>query len=120
MSSLISSGSKKEKIRDNPPEKRADAESPGGSGKSGKRGNMKFFVSLAIAMTIDALDVAFPVISPATSVVGAASLLFLWGWRWEILTVAFPESVVGPVAMFPTWTILVLYLGGFKKVPGKK
>lgn len=78
-----------------------------------KHSGLRLFVALAIAITADALDVAFPMISLPVDFVTAILISFIFGWRWETLVVLAPE--IFPVtAMFPTWVILVFYLAGIR------
>jgi hypothetical protein len=82
-----------------------------------RRSGMRLFAGLAIAMTADALDVAFPMVSLPVDFVTAILISILFGWRWETLVVLVPE--IFPVtALFPTWVILVFYLAGLRpKMP---
>jgi hypothetical protein len=65
--------------------------------------------SLAVAVAADALELAFP---PAWLVIDAfatLSFFLIWGLRWEIAVVLLPELVPG-MNVFPSWTLLALYL----------
>jgi hypothetical protein len=78
-----------------------------------KRSGVRLFAGLAIAMTADALDVAFPMVSLPVDFVTAILISLIFGWRWETLVVLAPE--IFPVtAIFPTWVILVFYLSGLQ------
>ena len=77
---------------------------------AGKSAAFKAMASLAVAVAADALEVAFP---PAWLVIdGFATVAFflIWGLRWEIAVVLLPELVPG-MNVFPSWTLLALYLG---------
>ncbi len=77
---------------------------------SGRSAAFKAMASLAVAVAADALEVAFP---PAWLVIdGFATVAFflIWGFRWEIAVVLLPELVPG-MNVFPSWTLLALYLG---------
>ena len=82
-----------------------------------KRSGVRLFAALAIAMTADALDVAFPMVCLPVDFVTAILISMIFGWRWETLIVLAPE-VIPVTALFPTWVILVFYLAGIKT--GKK
>lgn len=75
---------------------------------------LKIAVSLAIAMTADALDLAFPVLSIPVDLAAAVALILIHGVRWEIFAVIAPE-VFPATAPLPTWTLLVIYLATVKK-----
>jgi hypothetical protein len=67
-------------------------------------------VSLALALAADSLEAAFP---PAWVVIDAfttVAFFLIWGLRWEIAVVLLPELVPG-MNVFPTWTLLAIYLG---------
>jgi hypothetical protein len=70
---------------------------------------LKIALSLAVAITADALDIAFPFLSVPVDLFAACSLLLLHGVRWEIFAVIAPE-IFPPTAPLPTWTLLVIYL----------
>jgi len=77
---------------------------------SGKSAAFKATASLALAVVADALEVAFP---PAWLVIDACTTVaffLIWGLRWEIAVVLLPELVPG-MNVFPSWTLLALYLG---------
>ena len=78
-----------------------------------RRSGVRLFVGLAIAMIADALDVAFPMVSLPVDFVTAILISLVFGWRWETIVVMIPE-VIPITSMFPTWVILVFYLGGVK------
>jgi hypothetical protein len=66
--------------------------------------------SLAVAVAADSMEAAMP---PAWLVIDAFTTLtffFIWGLRWEIAVVLLPELVPG-MNVFPSWTLLALYLG---------
>jgi hypothetical protein len=101
----------------NLPQPRSNSAATPAASQTFKRSGVRLFVGLAIAMTADALDVAFPMITLPVDFVTAILISLVFGWRWETIVVMIPE--VFPVtAMFPTWVILVFYLGGVKT--GKK
>jgi hypothetical protein len=85
-------------------------------GGFGKSSAFKAMASLAVAGAADALEVAFP---PAWLVIDACAttaFFLIWGLRWEIAVVLVPELIPG-MNVFPSWTLLALYLG--KKGAGK-
>jgi hypothetical protein len=84
-----------------------------GSAFATKISGTRLFIGLAIAMTADALDVAFPVVSLPVDFVTALLISLVFGWRWETIVVLIPE-VIPVTSMFPTWVILVFYLAGVK------
>ena len=76
----------------------------------GKSAAFKAMASLAVAGAADALEVAFP---PAWLVIDACAttaFFLIWGRRWEIAVVLLPELIPG-MNVFPSWTLLALYLG---------
>ena len=76
---------------------------------SGKSPAFKEMASLAVGLAADALEVAFP---PAWLVVDAfatVAFFLIWGLRWEIAVVLLPELVPG-MNVFPSWTLLAMYL----------
>ena len=84
------------------------------SQQSAKPSGVRLFVGLAIALTADALGVAFPLITLPVDVVTAILISIVFGWHWETIVVIVPEAL--PVtSMFPTWVILVFYLAGVKR-----
>jgi len=88
---------------------------------SEKNGGKRLFLSLAIGALLDGADVLFgavPSSSVVTSVIAVPAFVMIWGWRWEMLATAFPETIPG-VSMAPCWTILALYLGGVSGLPEK-
>ena len=75
-----------------------------------KSAAFKAMVSLAVAGAADALEVAFP---PAWLLIDACAttaFFLIWGLRWEIAVVLLPELIPG-MNVFPSWTLLALYLG---------
>ncbi len=82
-----------------------------------RRSGVRLFAGLAIALIADALDVAFPMVSLPVDFVTAILISIIFGWRWETLFVLVPE-IIPVTALFPTWVVLVFYLGGVKT--GKK
>ena len=77
---------------------------------SGKADGFKSIVGLAVAAAADALEAAFP---PAWLVIDALTTIaffLIWGLRWEIAVVLLPELVPG-MNVFPSWTLLAIYLG---------
>lgn len=78
-----------------------------------KRSGVRLFIGLAIAITADALDVAFPMLSLPVDFVTAVLISLIFGWRWETLVVLVPE-ILPVTSLFPTWVILVFYLAGIK------
>lgn len=74
-----------------------------------KRAGLRLFAGLAIAMTADALDLAFPLASLPVDFVTAVLISILFGWRWETLAVLAPE-IFPLTSVFPTWVMLVFYL----------
>jgi hypothetical protein len=82
--------------------------SPGGI--SGKSDVFKAMASLAVAVAADSLEAAMP---PAWVIIDAFTTLaffLIWGLRWEIAVVLLPELVPG-MNVFPSWTLLAIYLG---------
>lgn len=78
------------------------------------RSGWKLFLGLAIALTADSLDLAFPTVSFPVDFVAALLLTFLYGLRWEILAILVPE-LFPATSLIPTWTMLVFYLAGIKR-----
>jgi hypothetical protein len=71
---------------------------------------VKAIVGLAVAAAADALGAAFP---PAWLLIDAfttVAFFLIWGLRWEIAVVLLPELVPG-MNVFPSWTLLAIYLG---------
>lgn len=79
--------------------------------KAAKSGGVRLFIGLLIALAADALDVAVPGVTLPLDIITAILMVLLYGLRWEILLVMFPEMFPG-TAFFPTWVILVFYLAG--------
>lgn len=80
--------------------------------------------SLLLAMVVDALEVAFPMVWLVTDLVMLVALLLIWGRRWELAVVILPEIVPG-ISMFPSWSLLVVYLmtrqaAGSGAAPGRR
>jgi len=82
--------------------------------QSTKPSGIRLIIGLAIALTADALDVAFPMMTLPIDFVTAILITIVFGWRWETIVVMVPE-VIPVTAMFPTWVILVFYLAGVKR-----
>lgn len=101
----------------NLPQARTNSAATPAASQPVSRSGLRLFIGLAIAMTADALDVAFPMITLPVDFVTAILISIIFGWRWETLVVLVPE-IIPVTAMFPTWVVLVLYLGGIK--PEKK
>ena len=78
-----------------------------------KRSGVRLFAALAIAITADALDVAFPVLSTPVDFVAAILISMLFGWRFETVVVLAAE-IFPATSTFPTWVLLVFYLAGIK------
>ncbi len=79
-------------------------------GASRRSDAFKAMASLAVAVAADSMEAAMP---PAWLVIDAFTTLtffFIWGLRWEIAVVLLPELVPG-MNVFPSWTLLALYLG---------
>ncbi len=79
-------------------------------GGYGRSDAFKAMASLAVAVAADSLEAAVP---PAWLLIdGLTTLAFflIWGLRWEIAVVLLPELVPG-MNVFPSWTLLALYLG---------
>lgn len=74
--------------------------------------------TLLLAAGADALEVAFPLAWVPIDVAVALLLLLIWGRRWEVAVVILPELIPG-VSMFPTWTLLAVYLVTGRMVTGK-
>ena len=86
-----------------------------GSEKTSKQGRfahfIRFALSLAVAAAADGLEVVFPPAWVVIDLATAGVFLLLWGIRWEVAIVLIPELIPG-VAIFPSWTLLALFLGG--------
>jgi hypothetical protein len=79
-------------------------EAPGAKGAS----NMRLVATLLVAALADSLEFIPPPFGYVGDFVAVVGLLFLWGFRWEILAVLLPELIPG-LNVFPTWTGLALY-----------
>jgi hypothetical protein len=66
--------------------------------------------SLALAVVADSLEAAFPPAWLFIDAVTTVAFFLIWGLRWEIAVVLLPELVPG-MNMFPSWTLLAMYLG---------
>ena len=86
----------------------------GGSRTSGESSFLspkaRWVFSLALAAIADAAQAVFPPDWVFMDGIMVVALLMLWGLRWEIAAVLLPEMLPG-VSVFPTWTLLVMYLG---------
>jgi hypothetical protein len=92
-----------------PPGSPADASAAGDRGL-GRSSAFKSMASLVLAVAADSLELAFP---PAWVVIDAFTTLaffLIWGLRWEIAVVLLPELIPG-MNVFPSWTLLAIYLG---------
>ncbi len=74
--------------------------------------------TLLVAACADALEVAFPLAWVPVDIAVALLLLLIWGRRWEVAVVILPELIPG-VSMFPTWTLLAVYLTTGQVLGGK-
>lgn len=79
--------------------------------QAAKSSGVRLIFGLLIALAADALDVAVPGVTLPLDFLTAILMALLYGLRWEILLVMFPEMFPG-TAFFPTWVILVFYLAG--------
>jgi hypothetical protein len=70
----------------------------------------KAMVSLAVAVAADSMEAAMPPAWLAIDAFTTLAFFFIWGLRWEIAVVLLPELVPG-MNVFPSWTLLALYLG---------
>ena len=74
----------------------------------------RWAVALVIALASDAVSVAAS-FAPALQVgVDLATALLLWavlGWSWMLLVALVPEALP-VVAVFPTWTLVVVAMKG--------
>lgn len=86
----------------------------GASASSGRGvGNSNAFksmASLALAVAADSLEAVFPPAWLVIDAVTTVAFFLIWGLRWEIAVVLLPELVPG-MNVFPSWTLLAMYLG---------
>ena len=66
-------------------------------------------LTLGCAIAADSLQWLIPFLWPVFDGAMVLAILFLWGWRWEVLVVVIPELIPG-LELAPTWTLFATYL----------
>ncbi len=72
-------------------------------------GPARWIVCLLCALAADAFQWVLPPLWFLPDAAMVLVLLFIWGWRWEIMVAVLPEAVPG-LDLFPTWTLFVGFL----------
>ncbi len=70
---------------------------------------VKAVVTVLCALMADGLQWILPFLWPVWDGAMVVAILFLWGWRWEVLVAVVPELIPG-IELAPTWTIFAGYL----------